>query len=226
MISSIWTFTRRSLRGTLPLLLLFLMVALPAAVALHSGQGPALASQLFQSPVSPVQPTAAPPAQPTAAPPARVPVQPQPTQPPAKPKPEKVLPPTGPPPAAQPAQAEPTAVPPVPPTQAPAQQRQPVPPTQPPAAVVPTSPPPTTAPAAEQATPVPPPPLVPGEETQPGSGSGEVIIDSGLLIDSILVYVSYAWLCCGILLFILIPIVFVGLYVWGAQRRKNANGFE
>ena len=215
MISSIWTFTRRSLRGTLPLLLLVLMVALPAAVALHSGQGPALASQLFQSPVSP--------AQPPAAPPARVPVQPQPTQPPAKPKPEKVLPPTVPPPAAQPAQAEPTAVP---PAEAPAQQRQPVPPTQLPAAEVPTLPPPTTAPAAEQATPVPPPPRVPGEETQPGSGSGEVIIDSGLLIDSILVYVSYAWLCCGILLFILIPIVFVGLYVWGAQRRKNANGFE
>lgn len=215
MISSIWTFTRRSLRGTLPLLLLVLLVALPAAVALHPGQGPALASQLFESPVSPVQ-------QPTAAPQVRVPAAPQPT---AKPKPEKVLPPTVPPPAAQPAQVEPTAVPPTQPP--PAQQRVPAAPTQAPAAEAPTSPPPTTAPPAEeQATPVPPPPPVPGEEVQPGSGSGEVIIDSGLLIDSILVYVSYAWLCCGILLFILIPIVFVGLYIWGAQRRKNANGFE
>ncbi len=106
--------------------------------------------------------------------------------------------------------------------------------TQAPAAAAPTAAPPAP-PAEEQATAAPPPPpaeeqvtpaplpVVPGEETQPG---GEVIIDSGLLIDSILVYASYAWLCCGILLFILIPLAFVGLYIWGVQRKKNADGFE
>jgi Na+/H+ antiporter NhaC len=63
---------------------------------------------------------------------------------------------------------------------------------------------------------------VPGAATQPGS-SGEVVIDSGLLIDSVLVYASYVWLCCGVLLFVLIPVVFLALYVWGSRRSKNAT---
>ena len=99
---------------------------------------------------------------------------------------------------------------------------------------------PTTAPPAAEQPPAPPAP--PAAQPQPGAptlpvappapaeeaqgGSGEVVIDNGLLIDSILVYVSYGWLCCGILLFILIPIVFLGLYIWGVQRRKNGNGGE
>jgi len=45
-----------------------------------------------------------------------------------------------------------------------------------------------------------------------------------LLIDSLLVYVAYAWLCCGVLIFIMIPIVFLLLYVWGAQRARNNGG--
>jgi hypothetical protein len=213
MISLARTFTRRSLRGVTPLIPLVFLIALFAALLLHAGRGPAFASQLFQSPVSPAQQPAPPP------PPAPKPTRPpaaQPTQPAAQPKPERVLPPTVPAPAGQPTQ------PAVPPTQPPA------PPTQPPVPPTATQPPPPAAAPTEappqEVTPIQrvAPPVVPGEETQPGSG--EVVIDSGLLIDSILVYASYAWLCCGILLFIFIPIAFIGLYIWGAQRRKNANG--
>jgi hypothetical protein len=212
MISSIRTLTRRSLRGVTPLLPLIFLVALFAAVLLQTGRGPVLASQLLQSPVSPARRAPAPPA-PPAPKPTRV-VAGQPTQPAAKPKPERVLPPTVPAPAGQPA---PTQPPPPPPTQPS------VPPTEPPPAAAATLPPLPPSPPAAQVAPAPAPaqPLVPGEETQPGSG--DVVIDSGLLIDQILVYASYAWLCCGILLFIFIPIAFIGLYIWGAQRRKNAH---
>ena len=64
------------------------------------------------------------------------------------------------------------------------------------------------------------PDLIPGAPPEVGS-SGEVVIDNALLIDQVLVYVSYAWLCCGILVFVLIPIAFLGLYIWGAKRRKS-----
>jgi hypothetical protein len=225
MVSIVWTFTRRSLRGAAPLLPLVFLVALLAAV-LYSGQGPVLASQLFQSPVSPVQQPTQPPPPPAPKPTAKPPVAPQPTPAPAKPKPEKVLPPTVSAPPAQPAQAQPP-VPPAPPAAQP-QQPPPAPPTappsagQPPAGQAPAPPPPPAA----QPQPVTPVPQVAPPAAEEQGGSGEVVIDNGLLIDSILVYVSYGWLCCGILLFILIPIVFLGLYIWGAQRRKNGNGGE
>jgi hypothetical protein len=214
MIHSIRTLTRRSLRGATPLLPLIFLLALGAAFLLQTGKGPALASQLLQSAVSPAkqQPAPPPPPKPTRAP----------AQPAAKPKPERVLPPTVAAPAGPPTQ------PPVPPTE---QGAPPAPPAatqapaEPPAAPAPTLAPPTEA-APPEAAPTQrvAPPIVPGQETQPDTG--EVVVDSGLLIDSILVYASYAWLCCGILLFILIPIAFIGLYIWGAQRRKNAAAGE
>ena len=56
------------------------------------------------------------------------------------------------------------------------------------------------------------------------TGETEVVVDSGLLIDSVLVYVSYVWLCCGVIAFVSIPIIFLALYVWGSQRSRKSNG--
>jgi len=130
------------------------------------------------------------------------PLSPGQEEPPPTPTPEKVLPPTVPPPP-----ATPTPVPP-PPTETP-----------PPVVVIE---PEETQPAAT----LPPEVIVVPSPSQPvpvNPGQAEVVIDSGLLIDSILVYISYAWLCCGVTIFIMIPILFLVLYVWGSQRARNAS---
>jgi hypothetical protein len=54
-------------------------------------------------------------------------------------------------------------------------------------------------------------------------GQAEVVIDSGLLIDSLFVYISYAWLCCGVTMFVMIPLLFLVFYVWGSRRARNAS---
>jgi hypothetical protein len=242
MISSVWNHTRRSLRNAFPLLLLLCSVVLLTAT-LYFGRLPAFpatvfASQLiYNTPLPGWTPNSLLPA--TAAPQPPTHVQPKPkwviepptqvpTQPPAvapgpaqaapapKPQPAKVVPPTLALPAQPPAAAQPTAT-----VAPPAEVVQPTAvPTEPPAEVVqPTQPPP---PPPEQVAPVQPavaPPVIPGDKAEPGSS--EVVIDNALLIDQILVYVSYVWLCCGVLLFIMIPVAFLALYIWGAKRRKS-----
>jgi hypothetical protein len=43
--------------------------------------------------------------------------------------------------------------------------------------------------------------------------------DWGVLFDSLALGISYAWLCCGILLFVSIPVVFV--IVWVVSKRRQ-----
>lgn len=225
---------RPNLKSLLSLLPLIVLAAALAYTVSAVGMT-AWASQLFESPpggeplgfptaeYNVVIPTQPPPPQPPAE-------QSNPPQPPPQPPAQQSPPtPTPPPPPSEGGRQQPERVPPpepLPPIQPPAQPEQ----LPPPAAAEPTQPPPPQpeqAPPAEPPppeqnvdaappTPIPPPPR-PAEE----SGPAEVVIDSGLLIDSILVYISYVWLCCGVILFITIPIVFLLLYVVGSRRNRN-----
>lgn len=194
MTESILAYLRRNMKTATPLVPLITLAMIISSILLQS-DGLVSASQLFQSPVSPVQEQS------------------------QKPTPEKVLPPS------EPIPAKPTPVP--LPTQPPATQ----PPVPPEPVELPTQPPqpePTQPAAQPTETPTAPPPIVdvpsPAQPAPAYPGGAEIVIDSGLLIDSLLVYVAYAWLCCGVLIFIMIPIGFLLLYVWGAQRAKNNGG--
>lgn len=193
MTNSVYTYLRRNITTTITLLP-FMILALLGALLLFQQEGAVSASQLFQSPVSPAQEPA----------------------PPPKPTPEKVLPPTVPP---RPATETPVPVPTTP------QEVQPPAPVEPPERVQP-------APSEPEQLPAPTEPNAPPEIVQPQNpvqpppvnpGQSEIVVDSGLLIDSVLVYLSYAWLCCGVIIFIMIPILFLVLYVWGSQRARSAN---
>ena len=41
-----------------------------------------------------------------------------------------------------------------------------------------------------------------------------------MLIDSLALAVSYAWLCCGVLAILGLPVMFVVLWVTGTNRRR------
>jgi hypothetical protein len=47
----------------------------------------------------------------------------------------------------------------------------------------------------------------------------DLIFEWGTLFDSVALGVSYIWLCCGAVIFVLIPFVFIVL--WVAGRRRN-----
>ena len=197
----------RCLRHTLRIIpLLPPLLALTWCVTLliyQEGDSAAWASQLFQSPVLPEEVPA------------------------PRPTPEKVPPPTV-------RRPQPTPIPLPLPTQPPPPV-QPVEPGLPPAPseIVPPEEQPTLPPVLEQPAPVQPPvqpPTEPPTQLQPpapppspynSSSPSEIVIDSGLLIDSILVYISYLWLCCGVIAFITIPVAFLVLYVLGVKRSKN-----
>jgi hypothetical protein len=41
----------------------------------------------------------------------------------------------------------------------------------------------------------------------------------GMLFDSVSLFLSYLWLCCGVLIFLAIPVVFIALWVAGKRRQ-------
>jgi len=194
MMHTVWYHMRRNLAATL-ILLPLLLVSLLLTSALFAGQGGVSASQVFQSPVQP--------------PPAPT----QPRLPPKVPAPPKVPRPTQNQPLAptptQPQKAAPSAPAPTQPIPTATQAQLPAQP-------APTTQPTPKRPEAATAAKPKPEPVNPDES--------EVVVDSGLLIDSILVYISYVWLCCGVIAFISIPIIFLALYVWGSQQSKKSSG--
>jgi hypothetical protein len=196
MMHTVWCHMRRNLMATVVLLPL-LLVSLLLTSALFAGQGGVSASQVFQSPVQP------PPAPTQPKLPPKVPA------PPKVPKPTQNQPPALTPTPTQPQKAAPSAPAPTQPAPAATRTQQPAQPT---ATTQPTSRRPEAATAAKPK----PEPVIPDEN--------EVVVDSGLLIDSILVYISYVWLCCGVIAFISIPIIFLALYVWGSQQSKKSSG--
>lgn len=66
---------------------------------------------------------------------------------------------------------------------------------------------------------------IPEGEVQPTT-MPEVVVDRGLLIDTALVYAAYVWLCCGVLAFLTIPLIFLILYAWGKRRLKRIEAQE
>jgi hypothetical protein len=175
----------------------------------------AVAGILFQSPASP------PPVQPPL--PQPPPVEQTPAQPP----------PAEPPPAQPPEQQPPTEQPPEP--QTPAEQT-PVEtqPQQTAATATPTGPETSAEPALSTDSeppplpqPTPDPRLTPGREdgfSDEEGGDPNLILDRIEFIDTIVVSGAYVWLCCGTILLLLIPLVFLFLQIRGqikVQRKEN-----
>lgn len=99
----------------------------------------------------------------------------------------------------------------------------------------PTEVPPTETPApTETPLPIEPPPThtpapsatAEPEETLDASqrypeGESNLRFEWGMLFDSMSLLFSYIWLCCGILLFIAVPLFFFVLWRTGADRREE-----
>jgi hypothetical protein len=150
------------------------------------------------------------------------PVPPTPVPPPPTPTPVPPAPPTE------------TPVPPAPPTETPVQPP-PVPPTQaPPATAVPSEPtptpvqppPPTLVPTmfptpvmlpASTPTLLPPPPPLPPPTPPQVSGSNQPIVNWVKFWDTIAVTLAYPWLCCGVGLILLVPVVLLFLEIKGRR---------
>jgi hypothetical protein len=79
----------------------------------------------------------------------------------------------------------------------------------------------TWTPLPQTATPVPSPtPSGVGQDDQRyAEGESTYRFEWGMLVDSLALAASYLWLCCGVLLFIGVPVVFIVL--WVASRRRN-----
>jgi hypothetical protein len=138
-----------------------------------------------------------------------------------------------PPPTPVPPPPTPTPVPPSPPTETPVQPT-PVPPTQaPPATAVPSEPtptplqpPPAVAPTisptpmmlpAPTPTLLPPPPPLPPPTPPTVSGSNQPIVNWIKFWDTIAVTLAYPWLCCGVALILLVPVVLLFLEIKGRR---------
>lgn len=124
------------------------------------------------------------------------------------------------------ATGQPTAPPPtapLPTTTLPPDQTDVVAPTQPPAATNT----PTPADQMTTVTPVPSPTgfaaeasPTPDESERYAEGDSNLKFEWGMLFDSAALFLSYVWLCCGGLLFLAIPIMFVVLWVASKRRRQ------
>ena len=88
---------------------------------------------------------------------------------------------------------------------------------------LPTEPPPTDIPAPS-ATPEPEEPL--DESQRYPEGDSNLRFEWGMLFDSMSLLFSYIWLCCGILLFIAVPLFFFVLWRKSADHREGAEQEE
>jgi hypothetical protein len=179
---------------------LWLGVALLVAAALSPGT--VTASRLvFQSPpeATPIPPTATPP------PPTATAVPPPPTSTPAPPPavstPVEVVPTEAPTEALPPEAAPPHEPPPTEETPAEPSME----PTEPPTAV----PEPTTPVEADEAPDTPLPPEV---------GTNQPIINWVKFWDTMAVTFAYPWLCCGVTLLLMVPVVLLFLEIKGRRR--------
>ncbi|MBN1217597.1 MAG: hypothetical protein JXM69_01610 [Anaerolineae bacterium] len=186
------------------LLLLFVMALF---LTLQLASGNVTAEMSFQSPQSP------PPAE-----------QPPVEQPPSE-QPPAEQPPIEQPPAEQPPSEQP-------PAEQPPIEQPPV--EQPPAEQPPIEQPPVEQPPAEQQpsgpAPAPLEPLPPLDTTDDENvGAGDVespmVLDEAELIDTIIVSGAYVWLCCGVILLLLIPLALLILYIRGRGKIIEEEGF-
>ncbi|MCK6624096.1 MAG: hypothetical protein L6R45_02850 [Anaerolineae bacterium] len=58
-----------------------------------------------------------------------------------------------------------------------------------------------------------------------GSGPAQFILDQAELIDTVVVSGAYVWLCCGVSLFLLVPLVLLFVYIRGRSRIIKEEGY-
>jgi len=219
---SIYSFSSHFLRQTARSLFSLesgrLLLLFVGAVALTFALSNDHAMALFQSPISPAgEPTIIEP------PPPPPPVEQnavEPADPPPVEQPQ--LEPAAPPPVEQPQLEQP---PPVPDQPAPLDQfpEQPESPLAMPEAVSPGAPAESTTGEASSLEPPPLPQPEPLERVidRDEEESRNLILDRAELVDTVVVSTAYVWLCCGIMLFLLIPLVFLFLQIRGRTKIKE-----
>jgi hypothetical protein len=83
----------------------------------------------------------------------------------------------------------------------------------------------TPPPPSEEEEPPPPTPVevVVIEEPPPDEGSGDsgFIFDEAEFIDVVVVSGAYIWLCCGVGLFLLVPMLFLILHIHGRSKMNK-----
>jgi hypothetical protein len=132
-------------------------------------------------------------------------------------------------PTEPPTREEPTAPPPEP-TATPVPTETPVPPTAPPPppeatatapAETPTSPAEAPSEAPEAAEPTPTTMEEPAEEPPPSEESSPLIFNWGVFLNTVIVTLSYAWICCGVCGLVGTPLAFILLYLGGKRRLRQ-----
>lgn len=63
------------------------------------------------------------------------------------------------------------------------------------------------------------------EEDPEDGGSRNFILDRSELVDSVIVSTAYVWLCCGIMLLLLVPLVFLFLQIRGRTKMMSEDNF-
>lgn len=61
----------------------------------------------------------------------------------------------------------------------------------------------------------------PDDRARYSEGDSNLKFEWGMLFDSASLFLSYAWLCCGVLVFIAVPVVFIVLWVASKRRRQQ-----
>jgi hypothetical protein len=81
---------------------------------------------------------------------------------------------------------------------------------------------PVPAPETATATPTPPedPSPTPDERARYPEGDSNLEFEWGMLFDSLSLFLSYAWLCCGVLIFLAVPVLFILLWVASKRRQQ------
>ena len=89
---------------------------------------------------------------------------------------------------------------------------------------------------SQQPAPILEPAAAPPAESQPyqprervddeeESGESNFILDQAELIDTVVVSTAYVWLCCGFILLLLIPLVFIFLQIRGRSKIQKEENF-
>jgi hypothetical protein len=83
----------------------------------------------------------------------------------------------------------------------------------------PTEPPPTDTPEIPAASETAEPEATSDESQRYPEEESKLRFEWGMLFDSLALFFSYTWLCCGILVFLAVPVLFVVL--WRASNRRQ-----
>ena len=63
------------------------------------------------------------------------------------------------------------------------------------------------------------------DSAEESAESPNFILDQVELIDSVVVSGAYLWLCCGVILFLLVPMFMLVLYIRGRSKMGQDEGF-